>query len=91
MLPVNVAPTTGVPLIVGTAVFTGAVCGFAAEVPLAKKPRSAASTPAAVTQVFRDPPTAENVGAGDWGLVPHWSASLHLLHLERASVSGATG
>lgn len=56
--PVSVAPTTGVPLTVGGAVLTGVACDFAAELPFAKKLRSAASTPAVATQVLRDPPTA---------------------------------
>ena len=42
-LPVSVAPTTGVPLIVGVVVLTGADFGGPAELPLAKTPRTAAN------------------------------------------------
>jgi hypothetical protein len=52
---VRLAPTTGVPLIVGGEVFTGAFRVFAAELPLAKNPKETASTPAVANQVFRDP------------------------------------
>jgi hypothetical protein len=55
-LPVTVAPTTGRPLMVGSAVFTGAdpVEYFAAEPTLAKMLRRAANTPALAIQVLRD-------------------------------------
>lgn len=54
-LPVRFAPTTAVPLIVGGEVFTGAFRDFAAELPLAKRPRETASTPAVANQVFGAP------------------------------------
>lgn len=56
--PVRLAPTTAVPLIVGGEVFTGAFRVFAAELPLAKRAKETASTPAVANQVFGDP-TAE--------------------------------
>ncbi len=46
--PVSVAPTSAVPLIVGAAVLTGADFEEAAELPLAKTPRSAASDAATI-------------------------------------------
>lgn len=54
-LPVSVAPTTGVPLTVGTAVFAGVVNLLPAELPLANRPRQAASTPAVTSQGFQVP------------------------------------
>jgi hypothetical protein len=53
-LPVSVAPTVGVPLIVGATVFTGALCccPFAARLPLAKRLRETAITPAVASQGF---------------------------------------
>ena len=58
VVPVRLLPTTGVPLIVGGEVFTGALRVFAAELPLAKRPKETARTPAVANQVFGDP-TAE--------------------------------
>ena len=54
--PVSVALTTGVPAIVGIEVLTGAVRGGAAELPLAKRLRSAASIPV-TTHARRRPST----------------------------------
>jgi hypothetical protein len=54
-LPVSVAPTTGVPLTVGTAVFVGVLKFLPAELPLANRPRHTASTPAVASQGFRFP------------------------------------
>lgn len=51
----------------GAEVFTGAFRVFAAELPLAKRPKETASTPAVANQGFGDP-TAEVSAAGRYAL-----------------------